>query len=94
MQTEPLAMPEGRKVTLVTAMVQVQHFFPGSWYAPQLWRTPDGCMPYHVVWAYVRMIPSVMALQRVSQAKALLIGRGGKEAGRMLEEDHEEAFPQ
>ena len=41
MQATEWDAPEGRKLTLATAMVQVQRYFPGSWYAPCLLYTSD-----------------------------------------------------
>jgi hypothetical protein len=94
MQTEPLAATPGRQLTLASALAQVQHFFPGSWYAPQRWPTADGCMPYQLVWAYARMVPSLRAMRRLDGVQAILVGRGGPEAARMAEEDELEIYPQ
>lgn len=58
-------------------MAQVAHVFPGMVYAPQLWRTGDGAMPYRVLVAWYQMIPSALALTRMSLAGAVRLGMGG-----------------
>lgn len=94
MQATEWDAPEGRKLTLATAMVQVQRYFPGSWYAPAWWGTPDGCMTYRALWGYVQMLPAVLAMDRLSAARAVLIGQGGEQAAAMAQRDEEEAYPQ
>ncbi len=94
LQADPFASASDRKLTLATAITQVISVFPGIFYAPLWWKTPDGCMSYRAIWAYVQMVPSALAMQRLSAARAYSMAQGGEEGPRMAQDDLEEAYVQ
>lgn len=94
LQADPFASAADRKLTLATAITQVVSTFPGIFYAPQWWKTPDGCMSYRALWAYVQMVPSALALQRLSAARAYQMAQAVESGPQMADEDHAEAYVQ
>ncbi len=83
----------GRGLTLATAIHQVEAVFPAAFYAPERWGTDDGCITFQALWEYVRAVPAILALQRMSLSRAVNIGMGCQEANSMANEDKAEAFP-
>lgn len=92
LQADPFASAAERKLTLATAITQVVSVFPGIFYAPRWWKTGDGCMSYRAIWAYVQMVPSALALQRLSAARAYQMAQGHEGSVRMGEDDLVEAY--
>lgn len=79
-------------MTLANAIAQVGHAFPGLLYAPGMWQTPDGSMPYRVLLAYVAMLPAVWAMDRVNAVRSAIIAHGGEHAQRLAAEDLDQAY--
>lgn len=67
-------------MTLVWAAALFRHALPGVYYAPQLWGTVDGVIPYHRFWAEFVLMGGHVARGQHSIAAAVALAMAGEEA--------------
>ena len=73
---------DGQAVSLELAAVQCEHAYGGAWYcAPSRWPTPDGVVPYKLLWIYWRALRSAHAADALSTAHGISLAFGDGETG-------------
>lgn len=82
-----------QSIPLVWAAAQLRHYAPGLYYAPQLWGTSDGCVPYRRFWAEYIVMGTHLARQRLQVGAAVTLALGGEEMASTREETRAVAFP-
>lgn len=63
---------------MVWAAAQFRHYAPGLYYAPQLWGTTDGCIPFRRFWIEYVLMTSALAMRRREIASAVSLATGGE----------------
>lgn len=77
-----------RAVALGLILAQVERALgSGFVFNPARWRTADGYVPYRVLVAAYRTLPSVAALERLQLIRAIQIAQAGPAGQRALDSD-------
>lgn len=78
---------------MVWAAAQLRHAAPGLYYAPQLWGTTDGVIPYRRFWAEYLLMTSHRTSTQLAIRGAIALAMGGEEVQSTLHEMHAHASP-
>lgn len=71
----------------------MERAFPGAFYAPLRWGTPDGCMPFRVCWAYFHALDMGRALEALDTARGIGLAFGGEDGRSAIDDVARTAFP-
>ncbi len=75
------------------AAAQLRHASPGLYYAPQLWGTSDGVIPYRRFWAEYLVMTSHRAGTQLTVASAITLAMGDASVEEARIQTRARAFP-
>lgn len=87
------AKRKGEEITLTYAAAMFRQWAPSLYYAPQLWGTADGVMPYRRFWGEFALLQVQRAQARLQMSEAVTLAMAGPELEGDRREAREAAFP-